>query len=352
MKPLSKHERYLFSLTDSVATSVKAQRAAIARAGLTGKTRSEIHKIRLKNWRELRANKPDVPVFVLAAQQAYRSWDRQAPSLSMQGVVCDCRGLSILAHDSIDWGRIRKRSRGDATARGFHVREEDNGKTGWNRVVDRYVDYGCVKSPDDKKIAIQVDNTGWHIKPMFRRKFFFRDVLYQLDGSVLPSKMSPRQNLRAIARTLQRHGWDAYLTYQSDEEVSAGSGERHRKGKNFVCVVNMGQYGYYHHSLTHAVSCRNALTAINEALKQRRDTKRKQEFDAAIAAGKEVFVGIDDSVKGGNCAPGTASFAEQLCKSLGLDPAGTGGVLSSVLLAFRDDVYTRRAVYAAMMRRG
>jgi hypothetical protein len=352
MKALTKHERYLFSLTGSVATKTPGQRAAIARDGLTGKTKAEIHKIRLANWRETRAANPDVPIFVLAARMQYAPWQKQPPSPSMAGVVCDCRDLSIMAHDNTDWGRSRKHSRGEGTANGYRVREEDNGKIGWYKVVDRYADYGCVKSPDETKIAIQVGHHSWEVKALFRRRFFFRGEVYRLDTRDVVSKLSPRENLRAMAKLLQRHGWDATITYQTDDEVANGSSAKNRKGKNFVLVVDLYQFGAYHFVLTTSHTPKTALEAVTKALKQRRDTKRQAELDAAIAAGKDVYVGLGDSLAGGNCETGTNSFASEFCRSLGLDPAGTGGVLASVLLAFRDNQYTRRAVYAAMMRRG
>lgn len=353
-KPLSRHERYLFSLTGSTATRPASQRAAIDREGLTGKTRAEIHKIRQANWREAKAKNPTVPPFVLAARLAFGRWDRQPPSPSMEGIVCRCRALSVLAHDGTDWGRSRKHGRGEATAEGYRVREEDNGKIGWDRVVDRYADYGCVKSPDEKKVAVQVDHSPWEVKAMFLRRFFFRGVVYRLDTIQDQQGLSPKENLRAVCKLLQRHGWDAYLTYQSEEEVSQGSGEKHRKGDKLVCVVNFGQYGYYHIGMVNTISPRymGVIETVANALQKRREAKRQTELDAAIAAGREVYVGIGDSLNAGNCEAGTTGFVGQFCQSLGIDPDRIGGVLSSALLAFRDDQFTRRAVYAAMMRRG
>jgi len=351
-KPLTRHERYLFALTQSTATTPAAQRAAISREGLTGKTRAEIHKIRQANWKQARAANPDVPTFVLAARLAYGTWDRQPPSPTMEGIACDCRELAILAHDNTDWGRSRKHSRGESTPNGYGIREEDNGKVGWDRVVNRYADYGCVKSPDGKRIAIQVDRSPWRVKAMFRRRFFFRGVAYRLPTINPQPGLSPKENLRAICRLLQRHGWDAYLTYQSEEEISQGSGEKHRKGAKLVCVVSLGQYGYYHFGMHKGMRSMYVLPDVENALKARRQAKRQAELDAAIAAGREVYVGFGDSAAAGNCEPGTNSFAAQFCAHLGLEPETIGGALSSVLLAFRDDTFTRRAVYAAMLRRG
>lgn len=62
-----------------------------------------------------------------------------------------------------------------------------------------------------------------------------------------------------------------------------------------------------------------------------------------------VWVTQDDSRAGGNCAPATEAYAEQLAGELGCE-GELGAVRADVLLAHRDDMYTRRAVAAARKR--
>jgi len=59
-----------------------------------------------------------------------------------------------------------------------------------------------------------------------------------------------------------------------------------------------------------------------------------------------LFVGIEDSLKSGNCPHGTEQFAARLRREFG----DIGGIRADVLINFQDDMFTRRAVMAASNR--
>lgn len=62
-----------------------------------------------------------------------------------------------------------------------------------------------------------------------------------------------------------------------------------------------------------------------------------------------IWVGVQDSLAGGNCATGTENYRQQLCRIVGGE---IGGVRADWLLRQRRDTYTLRAVRAALVRSG
>lgn len=71
-----------------------------------------------------------------------------------------------------------------------------------------------------------------------------------------------------------------------------------------------------------------------------------ESMDAVIAE-KDPFVGIADSIAGGNCRAMSEEFARLICEREGGE---VGAVRASRILAIRDDVYTRRACRMAAAR--
>lgn len=347
MKALSKHEKFLFSLTKSSAATVAAQRAAIARHGLVGKSRADIVRIQRDNWKLVREKNPDVPSFVLAARHAYSEWRNQPPPGVKPGRKVDNNKLAGMAYEAVDWGRLRKRGTGKSSVWGAHMREESNGKSGWDRVVWRYADYGLVLSPDGKKIAVQVKSGAkWQVRPVWRKRFQFAGQLVNMND---PFDNRYRIRLRDCKRLLVAAGFDAYLARQSAEQISAGSGERGRDSDHKrVLVVNLGKYGYYH-----AVARADVVACVRSALAARKDSFRKEQIERFLSSGGVVFVAIDDSLAAGNCRPGSDAFAEVVRKHLGVESADAiGAVRSDVLLQLRDDQFVRRAIYSAAVRHG
>ena len=67
---------------------------------------------------------------------------------------------------------------------------------------------------------------------------------------------------------------------------------------------------------------------------------------AKLASYKSVYIAVEDSTRAGNCTPMTETFARQMWDKLGA--SGPCAVRADVVLATRDDVYTRRALGAAL----
>ena len=70
------------------------------------------------------------------------------------------------------------------------------------------------------------------------------------------------------------------------------------------------------------------------------------EMNELMKKAKYVFVGLDDSVKSGNCMSGTESF----CERFGIDTNKIGGIRGDELLKLDYSPYTRQAVMQAIKR--
>jgi hypothetical protein len=78
--------------------------------------------------------------------------------------------------------------------------------------------------------------------------------------------------------------------------------------------------------------------------KRKKFLSSKEEKDYA----NKVFVSIEDSLKSGNCVPGTMGMV----RLIKIDPNKIGGIRGDQLLSARNDKYTRRAVREAICRVG
>lgn len=343
---LTKAEKYQFKLSGSNAKTIASQRAAISRARLTGATPASVLKARREAFAAWRENQKDLhgkPAWLAAArwEASGSDWLHVAPVKAGEAYNCQC--LARLAHNAIDWGRLRKHSCGNATAFAPRVRESDNGKSGWDKVVFRYADYLCVVSPDGRKIAVQVDKQPIEVHTLLRGRFLFRGELIILFYQQC-SQITYATQLRARCKLLRRAGYDARIVRQTKEMVSAGSGESLRSGGRIECVVPDGLGGWYH------VSARESVENVRQALVRRRINARNDELDKQIKqSANSIWVTVDDSLAAGNCVPGTDAFKSTLLGRLQAD-GEVGAVRADVILALRADQFTMRAVRAAVLR--
>jgi len=84
----------------------------------------------------------------------------------------------------------------------------------------------------------------------------------------------------------------------------------------------------------------------------------RKQYAAKIAAKRHAdeiesrltstYVSIEDSIRAGNCAPLTESFAADIWRTIGA--AGPCAVRADIVLEKRNDTYTHRAISAAMAR--
>lgn len=335
---LTRHETYLFGLTGSAATTAPAQRAAIARAGLSGLTRADVERKRREHWREYRAKNPGVPSWVLALRVG-KAWDRQLPKGVKPGTLRPCSALRNAAYHAIDWGRLRKHSFGKNCAWGAGVREEDNGKSGWDRVVHRYADYGCILSPDGRHVAYSIRAGKWRMASVWRERFMVDGQAVRLDA---PERSRYSLRLRDCLRLLTNAGIPAYLTRQTREKISAGSGARGRSGE-LVLIADLGREGFYHCPLA-----REVVREVRMAKERRIETREAAELSAIIDRGEAagVLVCAADSYRAGNCRQGTAAFAGR--HNLDMRRHYTAAELSAQ--ANGDGRFVRAAIVSALRR--
>ena len=318
MKSLSTHEKYLFSLTHSVARTEKAQRDAIQKAGLTGKTKKEIEAIQRQNWQDyLKSDKTGLLVWFVAAQyflsfwsQRVDGWKFRLPKQVKRGVLQSSKALRGIAYSEANWKGKRKRNHGDSCAAGYRIRTESNGKSGWKEVVQHHADYGLILSPCGKQVAISMPGKPWHVKACANGRFFYDDEALKIDKDD-SGELTAKEVMRCKMRILQNAGFDAKIVRQLDIDVQHGSAVNRREG-NLQLVVNFGEkYGVWHSSCNRAFSIMFVVNDVRAVLEKRKKVAAEKELQQLIDSGKvDVYVCERDSYRAGNCIPGTQQFAQ------------------------------------------
>jgi len=217
---------------------------------------------------------------------------------------------------------------------------EDNGKSGWDRVVWRYADYGCVLSPDGRKVAYSIkQGQNWKVSACFRGRFFFEGHPVRLNRYE-PERY--RLRLRDCLRLLLNAGFTACLTRQTRAQIGAGSGEHGRTGE-VVLIVDFGRDGFFH-----AACQRSVVRDVQQAQERRAANRAETELAALIDKGEAagIYVCAADSYRAGNCRPGTASFAQR--HNLDMSRHYTAGELLEI--SNGDTRFVRAAVVSALRR--
>ena len=339
---LTTAEKYQFSLCDSVAKTIPAQRAAIQREGLRGMTRAQIRTAQLDYWKGWKsADHGNAPAWVVAAKflAAGSDW-RHAACPTAAGTVQTVRALRTAAYNAAAWGRSRKRGCGEPTLARCGITETDNGKTGWDRVVERAADYICVLSPRGDQLYWQHDRAASPVVSRVYRGHFM------LNGKRTPITVTApagwRPTPRSDARRLRLAGLDARVARQTPAMVELGSGEtlQARGLGSVVCVVACGDGSYYHPSRGQAAE------SVRDAIERRSIVAAASR---PIEHPERVWVSVADSIAAGNCGAGTRLCADMLHRLLGAT-GEVGAVRADWLLGRRNDDFTRRACVAAAAR--
>jgi hypothetical protein len=348
--PLTAHERYLFSLTRSTATTPQWQRAAIRREGLAGMTRRAVLERRRQHWAEFRSfpENRGLPAWLVAARAVDAAgWWAEMPVVPQGTVAIYSSPLGREAFSLAAWGKARKRSKGCPTPHAPRIRETDNGRTGWDRVVDRFADYLCVISPDGTRAAIQTSAAEpVAVVRVWRGRALWRGQAVRVaHGQPYPGeRIAAVTPCRWQAERLRRAGLDARVVRQTREMVSAGSGETLRSGGELWVIVPDGSGGFYHPTLWETAG------DVLKAIRRRAIAARAVRLDATLAErGATIWVSVADSIAGGNCQPGTAAFASDFAGAIGAT-GEIGGATAAAILAYRDDRMTRAACRAAALR--
>lgn len=352
MNKLTATESFLFSLTDSVAKTIPAQRAAIEREGLSqyttlseAKARQaiarkdrEIEKARQRHlvelFRDQVALNPGLPHWVIACRM------KEAPAKVEKGSLIISEPLAKLSYDRTRTliGNRCKLSTGEVR-RIPGVRETDNGKWGWDKVVWRYADYFCALSPHGRQVAFQLtSHDDIHLKSLLNGNIMFAGERLRV-FPVPPPYPSTRLKPHTIVRALQNHAHGLTVSWDRSTRqavLSHGSEQYH---------TGLPCEGWIPRVRTSEVY-RKAVKDAVQAFRKRRDERIETERLAREAA--KIYVSLDDSYRAGNCRSMSEQFAREMWQKIGA--VGECAVRGDEILRVRDDNYTRRAVSAAMHR--
>jgi len=161
--------------------------------------------------------------------------------------------------------------------------------------------------------------------------------------------------LGAVARDVRasRYGGSACL-YRGETAVHSHGYTAYvgRLGNRPIWYVEADRVGRavpwaYHAPRSGATTRAAGIAAIRTAVHARRQQRKTTAIVRAEARTlAAIWVSPADSIAAGNCVPATEQYLAQLQREFG----AIGALRADVLLARRDDQYTRRAVRAAQQR--
>jgi hypothetical protein len=325
--PLTAHEKWLVEQLPGAPRYSKTLfplrvRRQIRAYGLEGKSRADVHKMRLSAWKVFRGlpENKGLPSWLVAARAvATGQWKLAKPPVAAGIAICYDAAtraeLGRMAVESVDWGRLRKYGAGVATASAPRTQEWTNGKSGWKSVIKRRRDYLFVVSPDGRQVAVQVrESDPVKICSALNGYFLFEGrrlrcpLGYPVTKEVIP--------VRAWARYYRERGLPARVVRQTNDQVTAGSGEHNPVGEHLCIVIPVADTGTYYHPMLQTRWCENA-TAVKssmETLIRRLITRELSGRSKSLLYryADRIFVSFEDSLAAGNCSPGTERFANMV----------------------------------------
>lgn len=234
-----------------------------------------------------------------------------------------------LAYRTFDWGRKKNIHTGERhnspDKAGMHVLSSYRG--GWTR-YDYYADYYL--KINGHRVEWKLTNGDEGSAAITRLGGFV------LDGVKYPARIDRGRRDGAIKPHHVRRMIKAHIPRFSKITVQV-------IGLRIVLTDPTGEK--YHCSIEGIVTDKKARQCVRDAVRAFR--KRRRELVALKESGMDkVFVSLEDSLSSGNCETDSKYFAHHIWKKIGA--TGECAVRADIVLAARNDNYTRRAVSAAM----
>lgn len=200
---------------------------------------------------------------------------------------------------------------------------------------DYYADYTFILSPNGRKVFYRLSNGTQKTAAISPSGWCWINGKLLKPQTKLPEiAIKPRHIQRVFEKVLGRR--NSLIKFEWD-----------RKGGLPMLVSGSEQYHFpksFGHKYTAEVE-KLIQSAIN-AFRIRAAAK----IDEALIRQKAVrtFVSFDDSIQSGNCTPITEEFARKMWAKIGA--IGECAVRADLILAERNDSYTKRAIQYAIVR--
>jgi len=297
-------------------------------------------KNHLKNWNDIKLTKK---ALLIAKANNLPTFEQM---IIPDYTICRKIELMALYYNRNANKRLKKISCGDNKENPTKARmnETDNGKTGWNKVVNRYCNYFCRMHNNwiyyafgDSKIYKSQYIPGIKACIIAGEKIF-------LDDAIEKYKMPLHIVKKAMELYLPKIG---NLTIEYDNNKNLVLKDFY--GEEYHINNNLNKINYYGSLNKCFKSTIKELIkiAVHAFRNRRKEAKEKalREKCLEIAKNRRVYVSLQDSYKSGNCVTMSNNFAREFLKAL--DQPVTHDIdiawLASDILAIRDDSYTQRA---------
>jgi hypothetical protein len=296
---------------------------------------------RRERWTGLKKLVAKVPLYARfvvygekVPESVRRAWKGRSGQLLTSGGYID--RIAEVAFARAPWGRLQKRYKGKSCL-AADIRTETNGKYGWNKVSWHYADFTAIQSPDKRRIWVRYPDgseTEYHATLAGTMKIEGVRLMLETRSEPVIRAHHLRRYYTAPLRRLAGITWVWDRTEQAGYYLSADGERYHTEARP------MGQAQSYY---------RLAITAFRKRRAEKAQTaKRKAAEQRLTEHADRIFVQMEDSVTAGNCPIGTRAFAAPLLAELA--DGYPAAVRADVILARRDDSFTRRACLQAAMR--
>gem|GEM_PF-6340770 len=247
-----------------------------------------------------------------------------------KGVLTPFSPIAFDAHRRYPWGRLQVHQTGECVRpQNVGVRTVGSNRD-WNRrsTLQRFADYSFIAPARHGQFysGFYVDSSrGEHIVRVSPHH-------YRIDREEIRTRKFTAQWTPPLPTHIQRRILAVHvpsmLTIRYDREAKK------------LMLIDRGGEQYHLGYIATANSARMQVAAAIIAFRKRRAEK------ITIEHPERVWVGVEDSYAAGNCRAMTDQFAADLRRRLGAE--GDVCVRGDVILAARNDIYSRRAVsYAA-----
>lgn len=201
---------------------------------------------------------------------------------------------------------------------------------------DYYADYTCIFSADGRKVFYRLADGTQKVKSVTK------NGLVKIENQIVKPKEKPEEIYVKAHHKMRIYG--KYLPKISNLKLDWDR-------KNNVLMLVDGKEEFHFPSNTalrkDTKYFKDKLHEAVNALRKRRKEKIKEEVLRQRAA--RTFVSYDDSRNSGNCHDFTVYFAKNMWKKIGAE--GECAVRADLILAERNDSYTKRAVQYAINRK-
>jgi hypothetical protein len=273
--------------------------------------------------------------YITTAMQEIPRFAREIKAaLASKGKLVESSIVARDAESRVNWGLLRVHETGDSVLPSRVGVRETGSNRDWTKcsTLRRYADY-CLIAP-----AKHAGVWSMHyVTPRHERLTVYRTAHYSRIAGKPAVKLTPTA---PPSLALPIHIRRRMLVTAAPPVLRV---ETDRAAKKLMLVDALGEQ--YHIPAIRTMA--DARSEVRQAIAAFRKRRAERIIDVTEQA-QRIYVSLDDSYAAGNCRSMSDDFARQIWERIGAQ--GPAAVRADVILAARNDAYTRRACAFAAAR--